>query len=144
MDNLNIANLQIGISTIRVLSFSQFEIEGLDPIEDREIEFQTQYNFQLFEETSEIGVTSIVVLNLKRRNLKYAEMKTLVKFKIYPLSSVIRQDSSSSFALPDTLILSLTTIVTGTIRGILSERMKGTVLQNEIFPLVDLKSILLQ
>ncbi|WP_026994851.1 hypothetical protein [Flectobacillus major] len=132
------------ISSIQVLSFSQFEIAGLDPIEDREIEFQTQYDLRLFEETSEIGITSVVVLKLMKRNVNYAEMKTLVKFKIDPLSSVIRKDSPNSFALPDTLVLNLTTIVTGTIRGILSERMKGTVFQNEVFPLVDLNSILQQ
>ena len=64
-----------------------------------------------------------------------------MKFQITPFDTIIGKDNVG-YKVPDTLILNLFNIVAGTIRGILYEKLKGTVLQNEVLPLIDVNKLI--
>lgn len=132
---------QMRISSINVLRFSQYEIGEFDNNKNDAIEYQSDFGVKLLEESSEISVESTVKLKVKELDAYIGELKVIMKFNILPFDTIIKKENEN-FKIPDMLLLNLLNIITGTIRGILYEKLRGTILQNEIFPLINVKDLL--
>lgn len=132
---------QMRISLINVLRFSQYDIGEFDQNKIDAIEYQSDFNVKILEESSEVAVETTVKLKVQELDNYFGELKVLMKFHVTPFETVIKKESNG-FQIPDTLMLNLLNIVAGTIRGILYEKLRGTILQNEVFPLIDTKVFL--
>lgn len=132
---------QMRISSINVLRFSQYDIDDFDPNRLDAIEYQSDYGVKALPETSEIAVETTLKLKVQELDSYFGELKVLMKFHIAPFDNVIKK-ADDGFHIPDLLIFNLFNIITGTLRGILYEKLRGTVLQNEVLPLIDIKDLM--
>jgi len=132
---------QMRISAINVLRFSQYDIGDFDKNKIDAIEYQSDFGINILEESSELAIETTIKLKVKELNDYFGELKMIMKFSITPFDAVIKKDGDG-FQIPDMLILNLFNIISGTIRGILYEKLRGTVLQNEIFPLINTKDFI--
>lgn len=132
---------QMRISSINVLRFSQYDIGEFALDKNDAIEYQSDFNIKILEESGEVAVETTVKLKVKDLDSLFGELKVLMKFSITPFDSVIIKEKNG-FQIPDMLMFNFFNLITGTIRGILYEKLRGTVLQNEVFPLIDLKDLL--
>lgn len=132
---------QMRISSINVLRYSQYDIGDFDPNEIDAIEYQSDFGVKIIENSSELAVETTVKLKVKKLDDYFGELKVLIKFNISPFDSVIKKEGEG-FQIPDILIYNLFNIVAGTIRGVLHEKLRGTILQNEVFPLINVKDLI--
>lgn len=137
----NEIKFQMRISSVNVLRFSQYDIGEFDPNRVDAIEYQSDFNVKVLEESNELAVETTVKLNVQELDSYFGELKVLMKFHITPFEKVIRKENNG-FHVPDALMLNLLNIVAGTIRGILYEKLRGTILQNEVFPLIDTRDFM--
>jgi hypothetical protein len=132
---------QMRISSINVLRFSQYDIGEFDYNKFDAIEYQSDFGVKVIDESNEIAVEATVKLKVKELDSLFGELKVIMKFSIIPFDSVILKEKDG-FQIPDMLMLNFFNLITGTIRGILYEKLRGTVLQNEVFPLINLRDLL--
>lgn len=132
---------QMRISSINVLRFSQYDIDDFDANKPNAIEYQSDFGVKALSETSEIAVETTLKLKVQELDSYFGELKVLMKFHINPFDNVVKQ-VEDGFQIPDLLIFNLFNILTGTLRGILYEKLRGTILQNEVLPLIDIKDLL--
>ena len=132
---------QMRISSINVLKFSQYDIEALDLTKDSTIEFQSDFGVQILEKSSEIAIETTVKLKIQELDKYYGELKTLIKFSVDPFAVVVKKNGDN-YQIPDMIMMNLFNIAAGTLRGILFEKLRGTVLQKEILPLIDVRELL--
>ena len=141
METKNEIKLQMRISSINVLKFCQYDVNNF-LTENGNLEFQSNFEFKILEESNEIGILSTIILNVVNLNTHFGELKVQINFNLHPFNDVIKKIDEKSFNIPDVLMSTLTNIATGTVRGILYEKFKGTIIQNEIFPLLDINNLL--
>lgn len=141
METKNEIKLQMRISSINVLKFCQYDVKNFLP-ENGNLEFKSNFEFKILEESNEIGILSTIILNVVNLNTHFGELKVLINFNINPFKDVVKIIDGKSFNIPDMLLSNLTNIATGTVRGILYEKFKGSVIQNEVFPLLDINNLL--
>lgn len=134
---------ELRFSKIKVIGFSQFDQDlefdaNVFPL----FEFLTNVSFRVIPEHSSIACLITVELRVIETKEKFAELKVETQFEISPFESMVvpNQMDNSKFDIPNLLITSLSSFSISTVRGILFEKLKGTIAQNEIFPLMDLNS----
>lgn len=132
---------QMRISSVNVLRFSQYDIEDFDPNKFDAIEYQSDYGVKVLPDSSEIAVETTLKLKVQELDSYFGELKVLMKFQITPFDNIIKK-VDDEFQIPDLLIFNLFNILTGTLRGILYEKLRGTILQNEVLPLIDIKDLM--
>ncbi|QEC52157.1 hypothetical protein EDD80_1065 [Anseongella ginsenosidimutans] len=132
---------QMRISSIIVSGFSQYEVGAFNIEADDALEFQSEFQVRVLSDSSELEVLTTVKLNIRELNTLFGELKTSVRFKVLPFELVVKK-AEEGYQIPDTLMVNLFGIVTGTVRGILYERLRGTILQNEILPLLNPKELI--
>ena len=132
---------QMGISAIKVVSYSQNEWQEVDTLNKDLIEFQTDFEIKVKEEVQVLSIISTVFIKSKDSTKIFVELKTVVDFNILPFHQVVAINGDK-VSLPDPLLLNLFNIVIGTVRGILHEKLRGSILQNEMLPLIDLKQMI--
>jgi hypothetical protein len=144
MEGNKSVKFQMRISSINVLKFSQFDLADFDTNKKNLVEYQSSFEVKVLDESEEIGIQANVKLKIIELDEYFGELKVLFKFHLTPFDVVAKKIDEVSFQIPDFLMLNFTNIVIGTLRGILFEKLKGTPLQNEIFPLIDLNEIVKQ
>lgn len=132
---------QMRISSINVLGFSQYDIDDFDPNKPDAIEYQSDFSVKALSETSEIAVETTLKLKVQELDNYFGDLKVLMKFHITPFDNVVKQ-VEDGFQIPDLLIFNLFNILTGTLRGVLYEKLRGTILQNEVLPLINIKELI--
>jgi hypothetical protein len=141
MDDNKHSTFGMRFSKINVLRYSQYDISNFDVSKDALIEYQTNFQFKIQKESSEIVILGNVKLFLIETKELFAELKVECFFELKPFDDAIKQ-KENSYDVPNDLLISLTTIVIGTIRGILHEKLKGTPLQKEVYPLMNTKELM--
>ncbi len=145
MKNINNTTIQLRFAEIKTLNYSQFDLmETFNPKTSPLAEFQSNFQFRVLEEDEKIAcLTSIKVLVLETKE-EFAEIKVETFFDIRPFKEIIKKHSENKFEIPNIIMHNIASISISTIRGILFEKLKGTIMQNEIYPLVDLSKTLKQ
>lgn len=132
---------QMRISSINVLRYSQYDIDEFDPDKVDAIEYQSDFGLKTLSETSEIAVETTLKLKVQELDSYFGELKVIMKFHITPFDTVVKK-VENGFQIPDLLMFNLFNISTGTLRGILYEKLRGTILQNEVLPLINIKDLM--
>lgn len=121
---------------IKIINFSQSNLE-FDKDSKPKVEFRTDFAFGVFPDLSKIGCLLTIKVLLPELNEEFAELKAEFGFKIKPFDKVVTDKGEDAFEIPDALMHNLASISISSARGILFEKLRGTALQNEIFPLVN-------
>lgn len=126
------------IDGIKIINFSQSNLELEFNKENKpKIEFQTDFQFAVFPEDSKLGCLLTIKVLLPELKEEFAELKAEFTFKIKPFNEIIIDNGKDKVDIPDALMHNLASISISSARGILYEKLRGTALQNEIFPLVN-------
>uniref|UniRef100_UPI00404A92AE hypothetical protein n=1 Tax=Gelidibacter sp. TaxID=2018083 RepID=UPI00404A92AE len=141
MENKNIT-LNLRFAEIKVIKYSQFDLEKDFKKDDKPlIEFQSNFQFKVLELEEKISClvsVSIVMIETKE---EFAELKVENVFEIKPFKDVVMSKIKNSYEIPNEILHNLVSISISTVRGILSEKLKGTIVQNEVYPLINPASL---
>lgn len=141
MENKKESTFGMKFSRINVSRYSQYDISNFDESAKPLVEYQTNFQLRIIKESNEVGILATVKLILIESKELFAELKVECFFEIKPFDSIIKQKDENNFEISNEIITNLTSVVIGTIRGILYEKLKGTPLQNEVFPLISSKDL---
>ena len=85
----------------------------------------------------------IVKLVLLETKEDFAALKVESFFELKPFNNVI-QKVNDNFDIPDGILVNIATLSAGTVRGILFEKLKGTIVEKEVYPLIDINALFKQ
>lgn len=134
-------SVKLKISDIKVVGFSQFNISNeFDKEKFPLVEFTTNLNFRVIESEEKIVFTINVIIRLIETTDIVAELTVDIDFAVNPLADFLvlkegRQEINTQ------LLINLATISVSTVRGILFEKLKGSIIQNEIYPLFNIPKL---
>ncbi len=138
MSNVKKMSFEMKIDGIKIINFSQSNLElEFEKGFKAKVEFRTDFAFGVFPDTSKLSCLLTIKVLLPELNDEFAELKVEFSFKIKPFNEIVINKGENAFEIPDTLMHNLASISLSSARGILFEKLRGTVLQNEIFPLVN-------
>ncbi len=143
MENKNIQEITLNMrfKDIKVIKFSQFDFEEkLTPSKSPFIEFQTNCQFRVIEEQNLLTCLITVKLVLLETKEDFAELKVECFFEITPFNDVIKK-VENRFDIPNGLLVNIATLSVSTVRGILFEKLKGTIVEKEVYPLIDITTM---
>lgn len=143
MENKNIEEITLNMrfKDIKVIKFSQFDFEEkLTPSKSPFIEFQTNCQFRAIEEQNLLTCLISVKLVLLETKEDFAELKVECFFEITPFNDVIKK-VENRFDIPNGLLVNIATLSVSTVRGILFEKLKGTIVEKEVYPLIDITTM---
>ena len=137
MDNKNIT-LNLRFAEIKVSKYSQYDLENDFKKDEKPfVEFQSSFNFKILEKEERLSCLVTVVIIIIETKEEFAELKVENIFELKPFKDVIKSKSENSYDIPDAVLHNLVSLSISTVRGILSEKLKGTIVQNEVYPLID-------
>jgi hypothetical protein len=93
------------------------------------------------EDQGEIGMMSSTVLKNSETKQIYIRLKVLSVFKIENLQAAIVKNEDGSFDCSLLLLQNLSALGLGTVRGILHEKLNGSVLQRVPLSLSDIRTL---
>ena len=141
MDNKNIT-LNLRFAEIKVTKYSQYDLEkDFKKDEKPFVEFQSSFNFKVLEKEERLSCLVTVAIIIIETKEEFAELKVENIFELKPFKDVIKSKSENSYDIPDAILHNLVSLSISTVRGILSEKLKGTIVQNEVYPLIDPTSL---
>lgn len=132
---------QMRIASIDVLRFAIHEVNGFDKSANDIFEYQSEFGFNVFEENNQVGIEMTVVVRVRETGELFSDLKVLMKFEILPFNLVIIKKNEKTFNIPNEVMSNLLHVTAGTARGILYERLKGTIAHLEIYPLLDINQL---
>lgn len=127
---------------IKLIKYSQFDLEQeFDTNAQALIEFQSNFNFRILPEEQKIACIVDVKLLILETKEEFAEIKVENFFNIHPFNDLIIKNSENNYDIPKPILHNLVSLSISTVRGILSEKLKGTIVQKEVYPLINLDKL---
>lgn len=125
---------------INVTQFSQFELKKEFKKDNFPlVEFQSNFKYRVVENEEKIVCSISVKIKLLETNEYFAEIIVDTSFLVTPLESVVTKiEGENIHDINKVVLYNITAISASTVRGILSERFKGSVIQKDIYPLINL------
>ncbi len=142
MDNKKVT-FNLRFAEINVSKYSQFDLEKeFNKDEKPFIEFQSNFQFKVLEKEEKlVCIVSVELIIIETKEV-FAELKVENIFNIMPFDDVVKSESDDSYNIPNPVLHNLFSLSISTFRGILSEKLKGTIAQNEVYPLINAAAIL--
>lgn len=132
---------KVRILDIKITQFSQFNITtDFDVTKSPLVEFQTSLNYKAIENEEKVVCFLNVKIKILETNEYFAELKSEIIFNVTPISNVVRNVNDNQ-EIDTQLLYDITTFSISTIRGVLFEKLKGSPIQKEIYPLIDLSKL---
>ncbi|WP_445711734.1 hypothetical protein [Flavobacterium sp.] len=133
--------LNMRFKDIKVIKFSQFDLESeVNSLKEPLVEFQTNFQFRAIEKEDLLACLISVKLVLLATNEDFAELKVESFFEIKPFNEVIKK-VENKYDIPDGILVNIASLSASTVRGILFEKLKGTIVEKEVYPLIDVNSL---
>ena len=127
---------------IKLNKYSQFDLEQEFDLNAKGlIEFQSNFNFRILEKEEKIVCTVDVKLVVLETKEEFAQIKVENFFNVNPFNEVVKKKSENNYDIPNPLLHNLVSLSISTVRGILSEKLKGTIAQKEVYPLINLDNL---
>ena len=146
MEDNRIKSIGIKYAKINVPYFSLFELENQYEIRKKHIvNYQNNFNFNTQKDKGIISCIITVEIVIQETNEKFGELRVENIFEVENLMDILTENKEKNdFNIPRDLIRTILSISISTFRGILKEKLKGTLLQDEVYPLVDPEFIMKQ
>lgn len=144
MNKIEEINFNLKILDIKVVRYSQFELlENFDKSKFPLVEFQTSFDFKVIEEEDKINSIITIKIKVIETNEYFAELIVETSFFVSPIKSIVTKAQNGNYDVKGVVLYNIASVSLSTIRGILYERLKGSDVQKEIYPLADLSKIFL-
>ncbi len=142
--NKKTLNINIRFAEINVSKYSQYDLEN-EFEKDRFplVDFKSNFQFRVINDEEKLGCLITVKIVINETNEEFAELKVESIFEIKPFDNIKKSKSGEGYEIPDVLMFNIASLSVSTVRGILFEKLKGTIVQNEIYPLADLSTLFL-
>lgn len=133
------------ILDIKVVRFSQFELlENFDETKFPLVEYQTNFDFKVIEEEEKIISIITVKIKIIETGEYFAELIVETSFFVSPIGVIVTKANDNNFDVKGIVLYNIASVSLSTIRGILFERLKGSIIQKELYPLADLSKMFLE
>ena len=127
---------------INVSKYSQFDLEKKFSKDEKPlIEFQSNFQFRVEKEEDKLVCIVTVKLIVLETKEDFAELKVENSFNIKPFDEVVKIEGNDTYDIPNPVLHNIVSLSISTVRGILSEKLKGTIAQNEVYPLINAASL---
>ncbi len=134
--------LNMRFKDIKVLKFSQFDLDKeVISLKEPLVQFQTNFQFRIIDSEELVICLISIKLVLLETKEDFAELKVENIFEIKPINAIIKKDENS-FNIPNEILANIASLSASTVRGILFEKLKGTIVEREIYPLFDVNSLI--
>ena len=121
------------ILDIKVVRFSQFELlEKFDETKYPLVEYQTNFDFKVIEEEEKIISIITVKIKIIETNEYFAELIVETSFFVSPIGIIVTKTENEKFDVKGIVLYNIASVSLSTIRGILFERLKGSIIQKEL------------
>ena len=128
---------------IKIIKYSQYDLENeFDKNQASLAEFQSSFQFRVMENENRLACLATVKIVINETKEDFAELQVENIFEIIPFADVIPLVAPGSYNIPDGILVNIASMSASTIRGILFEKLKGTIVQNQIYPLIDMNTAL--
>lgn len=137
MDNKNIT-LNLRFAEIKVSKYSQYDLkkefkEDVNPL----TEFHSNFQFKILEKEERLSCLVTVLIKIIETKEDFAELQVENTFEVRPFKDVVKLKETGVYDIPDDILHNLVSLSISTVRGILFEKLKGTIVQNEVYPLIN-------
>lgn len=145
MDKKNETIFNLRIVDIKVVKFSQFELlEEFDVSRYPLVEYQTNFDFKVVEKDNKIKtIITVKIVMLETKEI-FAELIVETSFLVSPIEKIAVKVDETKYDVKSIVLYNIATVSLSTIRGILFEKLKGSVIQKEIYPMVNLADMFLK
>jgi hypothetical protein len=129
---------------IKVVQFSQFDVStDYDKNAYPLVEYQSDFNFNVVENEDRVVCTIVVTIRIIETQENFAQLTTEFNFEVLPLDKlVVKRDNVVD--INNNLLYTVGSIAISTVRGILVEKLRGSIIQNDVYPLMDLVQLFQQ
>lgn len=133
---------EIGINAriirVKTLNFTQNDVSILSTEDKLKLEFDTTLHFSYNQEKNEFLVYVEVVSSVKNIEFEFSKIKVENVFELNAVGVELNLEdiNDKGVNLPDFVINNLVELSISNVRGILTEKFKGTIFQDEIIPLI--------
>ncbi|MEH6618510.1 hypothetical protein [Maribacter arcticus] len=141
MENKSIT-FNLRFAEIKLSKFSQFDLEQeFDGKAIPLIEFQSNFQFKVLADEEKLICIVTVKLIILETKEEFAELKVENVFNIQPFNEIIKLKPDNSHDIPNPVLHNIVSLSISTVRGILSEKLKGTIAQREVYPLMNVPAL---
>ena len=138
MDKKEIKTLNMRFIDINVNKYSQFDLlEKFEKSKKPLVSFESSFKFDIKPEEDKISCIANVEVKIIETNELFAELKVENVFELKPMSEIIKPNDKNQFDIPNDILHTVVSLSISTVRGILSEKLKGTFIQHEVYPLIN-------
>lgn len=131
----------IRLKSIKTLKYAQSELnDKFDTNANPLMEFDSSIGFKVVAEDNQVWSMIQVKITIKETQELFAELGLEYIFEILNFKEVVKNMNEENYKISEVLIHKIFEITTSTTRGILHEKLKGTIGQSEIYPIVSLTS----
>lgn len=129
--------INLRLAQILVLRFYQYPLNSELDLKLRPLaEFETSFRFDVDKKEKQVICFILVKSIIIQTKEMASEIEMSLVFDIEPFQDIIKV-KGEEVEIPDQVVQNLYAVSISTLRGVLHEKHKGTILQNEIFPLID-------
>jgi len=133
---------KLRIDDIKVVRFSQSELTKSFELDKFPlVEYQTNFDIRVNETDEKIvSIVSVTITVIETAEI-FAELIVETSFDVNPIKEVTTLKNDGKYDVNGLVLYNIASVSLSTIRGILYEKLKGSIIQNEIYPLADLSKV---
>lgn len=142
MDKEESKKINFRFAKINTSKFSQFDLEKeFDKTEEPLTNFNSSFQFKVEPTTETVSCKVSVKVSIIETKELFCELIVENDFIVKPLNEIIRgkhdEIEGDSYGLPTEVLRTIVSLSISTVRGILYEKLKGTIIQDEIYPIIN-------
>lgn len=129
--------LNIRYASINVSKFSQFDLkEEFNKEAKPLVNFNSNFQFKILPDRELITCIVSVNVSIIETDESFCELNVENNFEIKPLAKIIKTEKDGKFDVPTEMLKNIVSLSTSTVRGILYEKSKGSIIQGDVYPLI--------
>ena len=137
-----IKKLDIRYANINVSKFSQFDLENeFDKEAKPLVNFNSNFQFKVFPDKEIITCIVSVNVSIIKTGESFCDLNVENDFEVKPLAKIVKTEEEGKFDVPTEILRTIVSLSISTVRGILYEKTKGSIIQGEIYPLINPSSL---
>ncbi|RCW89788.1 hypothetical protein [Winogradskyella arenosi] len=135
-------DIDIRYANINVSKFSQFDLKDEFDKESKPlVNFNSNFQFKVFPDKEMITCIVSVNVSIIETGESFCELNVENEFEIKPLAKIVKIEAEDKHNVPTEILRTIVSLSVSTVRGILYEKSKGSIIQGEVYPLINPMSL---
>lgn len=137
-----IKTLNIRYANIEVSKFSQFDLKAeFDKEAKPLVNFNSNFQFKVLPDEERMNCIVSVIVSIIETGEPLCELNVKNAFDVKSLAKIVKTKKNGEFDVPTDILSTIVSLSISTVRGILHEKLKGTIIQGEVYPLINPSAI---